>query len=149
MGFKATAEVEALDYDFAPHAPLVKGVTPEPSDKLIGQYWKGYGKLIREHARLLEEWQTKLDTVDQLPSETEAQRELRMEARRKLDEQFEAWQGERAEVMRSERIRLVAEVCSQKPSVEELVALPGRVYDGFEQYMQGELTPKGRRNGLN
>lgn len=149
MGYTPAEGVPALDYDFNPFVD-VKGQTPEPSDKQMGDYWKGYGRLIRENQRGTEGWLRKLQVAQAAVEASESlDQKAKDKAQKALDAvgaEYDAWSEQNGDATRSRRKDLLAEVCSGQPSREDLDRLPGRVYDDFESYMQEELTPKGRRS---
>lgn len=138
MGYQAKEKITNLDYDFNPYA-AVKGVTPEPSPDQIKTYWLAFQAMVRRNRNELVEWDQRLNQLD--PDDRAG--------RNALDEEYAAWQDQASDERLVLRRKMLAAVCSDQPSVEDLEKLPGRVFDDFEGYMQEELTPKGSTNASN
>lgn len=136
MGYKASENIDPLDYDFAPFCPEIKGVTPEFEFDSIKAYWNGYQNMLRRHADALNEWMNRRQALGDTPDK---------DALDSFEADYEKWQDETADNRIETRRRLLAMLCSDQPSYEELCKLPGRVFDDFEREMQAALTPKDSR----
>lgn len=112
MGFKASRAASELEYDFEPFLPGVKGVTPEPSSDQV----------LEMQARLRELFLT--NDPDPLAL-TKKLSELSLEDFKDRDHQL---------------AEIYADVCSQQPSTEEIMALPHRVQVAYIGYLSGELN---------
>lgn len=142
MGYKAEEQVDQLDYDFAPYVPEVKGTTPEPTSEQIKQYLLSFQAMMRRQRDDIVEWQDRLEAIKGNDAEARAERA-------RLEEEYASWQSEQADKRLGVRRQILAMLCSDKPSVEDLEKLPGRLFDDFEGYMQNEIGPKGLRSGSN
>lgn len=118
-----TVVVEGLDWDFHGFGVKAKGAIPEPSDHLIGQFLDELKKLYTDAKALgldldMPENATPEQMMDALNSVTGAK--------------FEQFMAKMAE--------LFAELCSGKPSTEQLLALPLRVRVKFYGWVQNEVV---------
>lgn len=113
----------SVEYDFTKYQEGLKGIIPDPSDDLIQQYFKEMREFFRENG------------LDDLPSE----RDLRLNPSRirELTERIEAI--DKIEVHHSQ-LAIVAKLCQNTPSTEEMMKLPYRVRVRFIRYVQTELT---------
>lgn len=136
MGYKASKEIDPLDYDFNPFADI-KGVTPEFTVERIKDYWTGYQKMQRAYIEELTSWEKRREEMGDNPDQG---------ALDDFNEKFEEWSDKSTDTRQEIRRRLLAALCDEKPSYEELSSLPGRVFDDFESAMREALTPKARRN---
>lgn len=132
MGY--TPQVDPLDYNFAPHAEI-SGITPEPEPEQIKAYLNGSQNMWRRHSEDLAKWSDRRKVLGLEPSIEELER---------FNTEYEAWQDESATKRLETRRKLLAMLCSNQPSEEDLATLPGRIFDDFENYMQDALTPKER-----
>lgn len=112
MGFNAGQAVSRLDYDFTDFLPGVKGISPEPSTEQV---------LIMQ-ARIREIF--RIGDMDP-QALNEYLRDLSLEDFKKRD---------------AEIAETYADVCSQQPSTDEILALPHRVQVAFIGYLSGELN---------
>lgn len=67
-GFKAAEEVEPLDYDFNPHAP-VSGTIPEPTSDQVAAYQSGMANALKGTGidpEQIRSGEVKLDQLDEL-----------------------------------------------------------------------------------
>jgi hypothetical protein len=119
--FDAGDVLESLDWDFTRAGVKAKGVVPEPSDHAIGQFLDGLKELYTEAKGM------DLD----LPGD--ATPEQMMDALSQVT-------GEKFESFMAETARLFAELCSGKPSQEQLLALPLRVRVKFYGWVQAEVV---------
>lgn len=119
--FDAGDVLEALDWDFTKAGVKAKGTVPEPGDHAIGLFLDG-----------LKELYTKAKGMDiKLPED--ATPEQMMDALNQVTgAQFEKFMAETA--------RLFAELCSDQPSKEQLLALPLRVRVKFFGWIQAEVV---------
>jgi hypothetical protein len=120
--FDAGAAVEALDWDFTKAGVKATGTIPEPSDRAIGDFLDGLKKLYTETRKMVE-----------------------------AGEQAEASPGEMLEALNAvtgdmfvEQMKgiavLYAALCSGKPGVDELLALPLRVRAKFYGWVMNEVV---------
>jgi len=139
MGYKAEENIDQLDYDFGPFCPDIKGTTPEPDADRIKQYLVSFQAMMRRQRDAIIDWQAKADEIKGDDAKARAKRA-------ELDEEYAKWQDEEADKRLDQRRKMLAMLCSDKPSVEELAQLPGRLFNDFESYMQNEIGPKESRN---
>lgn len=119
-GFKAEEVIEELSYDFGKYGG--EGVTPEPSSAKIIAFQKAVRAIVAptvvEQAKAEERGKV---TVAQLE-----------EAMANIDKGSE----ETAKIL-DDILAAVAKVCSNKPSLTELRALPFRLQQHFIGYISG------------
>ncbi len=127
--FDAGALVEALDWDFTKAGVKAKGVTPEPSDQLIGDFLDGIKKLYAEARHLI---------AADLPDNATAEQ--------MLDAMSDVSGADFVDMM-ARTAGLFADLCSGSPSQENLLDLPLRVRVGFYSYMQSEVVNPEARTG--
>jgi hypothetical protein len=121
--FDAGEVLESLDWDFTRAGVKAKGVVPEPSDHLIGAFLDGLKKLYTD---------AKASGLD-LDLPEGATPEQMMDALNQVTvEKFEQFMAKTAE--------LFADLCSGKPSKEQLLALPLRVRVKFYGWVQAEVV---------
>lgn len=140
-GFIAEAVVEPLDYDFGLYIPGCKGVIPEPSVKQLDDFTSNYAELFsnlrktEESRRSLQDEVIKALAGDEvLPTSAEVLEKWRAE---------KGTFGELARTIDAELVGLVAEVCSQTPSEDQIKQLPHRIRQAFTQWIVREmLDPK-------
>lgn len=120
MGFVAAEAVAALDYDFSglgvPELEGVKGTSPEPSQDQVRDMYDAIRKLysLGEYADTEEMTES---VAKSLSREDIKDRDL-------------------------ELAKIYADACSQKPTTEQVLALPHRVRAAYIGYLSGELlTP--------
>ena len=116
-----TFGVEGLDWDFHGFGVKAKGIIPEPSDHAIGQFLDDLKSLYTDAKGL------DLD----LPDNPSA--EQMMDALSQVTgEKFEQFLAKMAEIF--------ARLCSDKPTKEQLLALPMRVRAKFYGWLQSEVV---------
>lgn len=146
MGFTAEGSVSGLDWSFKPYVDA-SGVTPEPSSDQIKDYWAGYGALLQDEQERLSDWQERLDAAAKDKDKA-----------RKIREEFKQAQRVNADESQNRRIELLAKLCGATadaegnltggcPTIEQIRALPGRVFDAFNESMQEALVPKALKPG--
>lgn len=122
-GFDAAHAVEPLDYDLAPYVKA-KGRITEPSDAQISKFLSDLQKLFTEARK---NGLTALEEMGESPSADDV-----MNALDNLDT------DDVVKIM-GEMTALYSELCSGKPSAEELSALPMRVRSKFFAWLQNEV----------
>lgn len=145
MGFNASSDVEPIGYDFSTCGGPT-GTTPEPSDEQMAEFWTAYAHFIRINRERVDQWGDRIDAIDAEPGLSEADKKDR---KRQVEIEYEEAQVEIAAERKRARCEMMARVCSDRPSFDELAALPSRVLNGFEAYLLGELSPKGSNSGTN
>lgn len=121
--FDAGDVLESLDWDFTKAGVKASGVVPEPSDHQIGQFLDGLKNLYTD---------AKSSGLDLgLPDEATA--DQMMDALANVT-------GDKFEQFMAATAGLFAELCSGKPSKEQLLALPLRVRVHFYNWIQAEVV---------
>jgi hypothetical protein len=121
-----------LDWTFRPFVEA-SGVTPEPTSDQITDYWSGYGELLDNNRIEVEKFDRRRKELGDDPDPD------RLAG---LDVEFREWQRKNAAATITRRIALLAALCSDCPTAEQLTELPGRILDAFQQAMQDALVPK-------
>lgn len=121
--FNAQGAVEALEYDFRPHVDA-HGVIPEPSTGQIQAYFDGARDLAKG--------------VQGLRSQATAAEagDLSEEQMAEIVEQIENL--DIAEYM-DQIVHLVAALCSNEPSAEQIFALPFRIRQAFVKWVGAQF----------
>lgn len=120
-------EFGSVEYDFTPYGG-VKRPIPDPSDEMIQTYHKKVHELIREH-----------DSED-IPSEKQLRDDPALlkrviERTRKMIESMDT---------HHRMVEIIAELCQEQPSAEEIKHLPYRVRVPFIRFVQREvINPEG------
>ena len=122
MGFKASEVVEPLDYDFEKYGP--SGVTPEPSSDQIDEFRKRISELL---GQMLDE--AKERGQHEIPTGPLAQIQLVSDlladgSNRPLERKL---------------FEVVAAVCSDEPTVDQIDALPYRLKHAFVAHMSDKF----------
>lgn len=117
MPFKSS-DLEPMSYDFTAHGGP-KGVVPEPSQQEFRAYTRG---LIKVQVKA-KEIETAYDKEDATEEDLTAA-------------------GDLAEQLEADIDKLVADLCHDHPTLEEVQALPFRVKNAFSKYLRDEFTPK-------
>lgn len=124
--FNLTDEVGALDYNFEPYAG--KGTIPEPSTMQIQAFRQALGEMLGE---VDEDSSNKVDDVA---------------LAKRLAEYLKSDTTEADE----KSLHIVADVCSNQPSFDDLQALPYRARQAFFGWVVGMLlVPEGARPATN
>lgn len=121
--FDAGAVVEALDWDFSKAGVKAKGTVPEPSDEAIGKFLDDLKKLYTDAKSMglnveLPDNATPDQMMDALASVT----------------------GDAYVKLMAAVAGIFAELCSDKPSKDNLLALPMRVRVKFYGWVQTEVV---------
>jgi|SRR5215469_2963438 len=119
--FDAGTVVEALDWDFTKAGVKAKGTVPEPSDKKIGQFLDGLKKLYEDAQKS----GLAVEGDDLSPSQ--------------MVEALNSLTGEAFEKFMADTAALFAQLCSDRPSTEQLLGLPLRVRAHFYAWLQTEV----------
>jgi hypothetical protein len=143
------APVQPLGWNFYPYVGEdIDHPIPEPPTHLVVDYWNALAdredwarheaqKAIREQTDAVEAERAQRPTPDSPQTlETDEERERRIQG----------LLAENRHVMEEARRRLaeaMSAVCSGSPSVDELLALPERIFRAFDQYLVEELNPEG------
>lgn len=134
-------DIEKLDYDFSGfYDGGPSGIVPEPSTEAISAYQLAMSNLMAETLRRIKaavgsDVEEKKDgpvTVPTLDEEddTGPQAEQHAEVERINND---SW---------TQRKYLLAELCQQTPSFDEINKLGHRVFEKFEDYVLGKWTPQ-------
>lgn len=121
--FDAGDVLESLDWDFTKAGVKAKGTIPEPTDHQIGQFLDGLKALYTD---------AKASGLD-LDLAENATPEQMMDTLAQVT-------GEKFEKFLAALAGLFAELCSDKPSKEQLLGLPLRVRVKFYGWVQGEVV---------
>lgn len=121
--FNAADVVESLEWDFTAAGVKAKGVVPEPSDRLIGDFLDGLKRLFEE-------------SKDMLPAGAD---EANLTAEQML-EAMSAVTGDAFVELMDKTAGLFAQLCSGCPDKAQLLALPMRVRVQFYGWLQGEVV---------
>lgn len=121
--FDAGTVVESLDWDFTAAKVKAKGTIPEPSDAQIGDFLDGLKKLYTD-AR---ESGLDLDLPDNATPE-------------QMMDALTAVTGDKYVAFMAKVAGLFAALCSDKPSQDNLLALPMRVRVKFYAWVQQEVV---------
>jgi hypothetical protein len=127
-GFNAETAVSELSYLIPERfgGDGQKHLIPEPSSEQVAQFWFDYRNVALA--------QLKARTTAP-EDETDEQRDARLET--------EIMQGHHQSLETlAARIKIVAALCSDCPSAEELGNLPHRVMNAFEAYLIGAISPQ-------
>jgi hypothetical protein len=110
-----------VQYDFRPFSEI-RGVIPDPSDDMIQLYHKTFKKVMKNSG------------INELPSDSDIRinPERMQEYMDKIDE-FDGIE------IHHKILEIVAELCVNQPSVEDMMTLPYRVRVGFIRHVQKEL----------
>jgi len=126
-GFKAEKAVERLDYDMGPTALYegrrIEGITPDPSDEQMAVWGQQTAQLARE-------FNADRDGID-------------INDRMAVLEWMADQPPSRAMELEKRTAKLHADVCSNKPSFEEIMATPPRIRSAWYRWLSGELNPEG------
>jgi hypothetical protein len=118
--FVLSEEVSSLEYNFEPYAG--KGTIPEPSSLQITAFKKGLAQMVEYSAR-----NEDIDVdVEKLPTSEYAARlsKLLREDTSEYDDKV---------------LHMIADVCSDTPSYDDLTALPFRARQAFLGWVIGAL----------
>lgn len=144
MGFVSANAVDALDWDFTTFGGRA-GTTPEPGHPELAAFWSSwndYVRLMRDQLDVVQK-RTAAVTDEKAPGyDRTLSVEARTEAVRAIEREWDAQQIEMVEDRRKMRCGILAAVCADSPSYDDLYALPPRILDAFEKYMIAELSPK-------
>jgi hypothetical protein len=121
--FDAGAAVEALDWDFTGAGVKAKGTIPEPSDVTIGDFLDGLKKLYNDTRAMVEAGEAATDAT---PGE--------------MLEALNSVTGAMFVDQMSRIADLYAELCSNKPGKDQLLALPLRVRAKFYGWVMSEVV---------
>jgi hypothetical protein len=136
-------DIAVLDYDFSgfyPDGP--KGIVPEPSTEAIGAYQLAISNLMdtaEERVTMIlgkpDEAKTGPVSVPKLDEEDGGTQSLsEQEKNAEIDKlNNETW---------AQRKMLLANLCQQQPSLDDINRLGHRVFMKFEEYVLGKWTPQ-------
>lgn len=123
--FDAANVVEALDWDFSKFDGG-KGVTPEPTEKLLAAYLRDIGNLTTDIAKRRKDLE--------LPEDATTEQLVEAVSKLKTSDILEDLFARMAEIM--------AELCQQSPSAEQINKLPMRHRSAFFSYMSENVRPE-------
>lgn len=124
-GFNAEKVVDPLAYTFGKYADVKDGITPEPDDEQIAKFQRNTADLARRH-------RADQDGID-------------VEDRIAVMEWMANQPPEKAVEMEQETAMIYADLCSGKPSFEEIMKVPPRVRQAWMGWLAGELHPESAR----
>jgi hypothetical protein len=123
-GFNSGTAVEAMTYDFTAHGGP-KGTIPEPSQEQIEVFFKH----IEDTAKFVREIENQAKKVDDDDDEA-------------VEDFIENIPRDKVKQYQNEMSVWISDVCSGAPTVEEVRALPYRVFGAFTAWLAGEIGPK-------
>lgn len=133
--FDASASVEALDYDFSavpdyPKKLKAKGTVKEPSDARIGAFLDGLKNMVSDARK---------DGIDfDIPEDATADEMMAA---------LDTLTGDAFVAMMDRTAKMFAELLSESPSHEQLMALPLRVRTEFYNWIMKQVVrPEAGRN---
>lgn len=133
--FDAALEVEAMEWDFT--KPLkdkkAKGTIPEPSTGQVEAFFNDTRKLITSIREEIKE-RTGIDVGN---LEAVKEKDVKEETIKALETMSDSMLSDQQEALSG----VIAKVCSDQPSAEQLQALPYRVFMAFNKWLAGELRP--------
>lgn len=111
-----------VQYNFHPDAQI-RGVIPDPSDEMLSDYHKAIRQLMRDSG------------IEDLPTDTD----IRLHPD-KMDEFMDKLDAFDQIETHHQLLEIIATVCSNQPSVEDMMLLPYRKRIRFVRFVQKELT---------
>lgn len=126
MGFDAVKAAEPLDYSFGRFAPGCSGTITEPSDTQIARFWVGLRQITAEARRHAAATRKALGAVGGAEDPGGA-----VEA---LDD------AEAVTALHRRLAETYADLCSGRPSAEDILALPQRFRASFYEWIRTEVT---------
>lgn len=127
--FDAGTAVEKLEYDFRPYAD-VYGETPEPSEQAFQKFSSKQAKVMIDMDRLEKEM-------------AQAEKDEKLD-----DETVEVFQKRGREIS-DKMSKIIAELCQDKPSKDEVDQLPYRVKTAYIKHLMSQFSPEGETSGTN
>lgn len=125
--FNAEKKVERLEFTFGPHYKVkgkeLKGIVPEPSDEQMAEYH-------RRTAEIAKKYRADQDGID-------------VNDRKAVMEWMASRDPKETVKLEQETAQVHADLCSNKPSYEQLMAIPPRPRAYFYTWLAGELHPEG------
>jgi hypothetical protein len=112
-----------VQYNFHPDAPEVRGVIPDPSDDMLQAYHKAIREVMKESG------------IEDLPTESE----IRANPGR-LDDMMDRVEAFDQIETHHRILDIIATLCQNQPSVEDMMKLPYRKRIRFVRFVQKELT---------
>lgn len=127
--FDAGLAVEALEFDFTAYGGGA-GVIPEPSSGAVKAYFrsaKGLAKDLRKFKGIADQ----MGDIENLSEEEITDRMSLIE---------EAEEG--ADELQDKQRHMLADLCGGAITVDDLDRLPFRVFQAFNSWLLGEISPK-------
>lgn len=124
--FNAGSAIEAVEYDFEPYQPGVKGVIPEPTQGQVELFFNRVAD-IRKLAFKVER-----DIKKAAESDDEAD----------LDAVLDNLPQDKIDEAKNEIALWAAELCSNTPTEEQIRGLPYRPFAAFVKFLAEEYGPK-------
>lgn len=144
MGFDASNAVAALDWDFTAFG-AGQGTSPEPSDEMIERYKRKQMRLATAVVEQVALTQKQIEADD---------KEVQIVNTLPLKEALSAiasldGDSELNTLAIRQLAQIVAEVLSDKPTADQILALPSRVRAAFFGWVAGQLLdPKSYASGM-
>jgi hypothetical protein len=130
-GFDAASVVEPLDYSLRPHVDKA-GTIREPNDRQIADYLAGYQRMVKDYRGQLPDALVAGGSPD-IGAVLDATAELDTEVVLRLNTEVAA---------------LVAALCSNDPSRDDILGLPPRIRAMFCAWVQKEvMSPEAAPGG--
>lgn len=147
MGFNADKATAKLEWDFTKYVPGAKGVSPEPANLALLQFNLRVRTLVEaEMRRKKSAAMQEADKLNERTSEekaAEVERWATMDLESGMVEVFNQLAlvvpAEEGEALSLKQAELVAEVFHDCPSVDQIMALPGRVRAAYFGWVVGQL----------
>lgn len=129
--FNAGSAVESLDYDFTDYVPGCAGTIPEPSTEQIEAYFDR----AREVAQEVMAIKGKMDKIKDADGDDNAEN-LSEEEVTEIVTDLESID---VHGMQAKMVDLIADLCSQQPTSEQITALPFRVRQAFIKWVGSQF----------
>lgn len=127
--FDAGTAVESLEFDFTAYGGN-EGVIPEPSSGAVKAYFRA-GKALAKDMRKFKGIADQIgDTEDLTDEEITERMSMIEEAEEGVDE------------LQGKQRHMLADLCGGAITVDDLDRLPFRVFQAFNQWLLGEISPK-------
>lgn len=127
--FDAGAAVEALDYDFTAFGGK-EGTIPEPSSGAV----KGYFRSMKDLAKEMRKFKGIAEQIGDVEGLTDEE----ITARMSMIEEAE----EGVDELQEKQKHMLASLCGGEITYDDLDRLPFRVFQAFNTWLLGEITPK-------
>lgn len=129
--FTAGTAVEALDYDFTDYVPGCAGTIPEPTTEQIETYFDR----AREVAQEVMAVKNKMDKVKNADGDGSTENLTEEEVTEIVTDLEEI----DVHGLQAKMVDLIADLCSQQPTAEQITALPFRVRQAFIKWVGSQF----------